>query len=87
MEGNKIVAEGDTNLVAYGRWFFANPVLPKRFELNTPLNKYIRSTFYTTDLIVGYTQTTHSWNAQIKLYCYREKIMLDSLCLFSYIES
>ncbi|XP_010912703.1 putative 12-oxophytodienoate reductase 11 [Elaeis guineensis] len=54
-EGNKVVAEGYTDLVAYGRWFLANPDLPKRFELNAPLNKYDRSTFYTPDPVVGYT--------------------------------
>ncbi|CAD5312201.1 unnamed protein product [Arabidopsis thaliana] len=38
-DGNKAVAEGRTDLVAYGRLFLANPDLPKRFELNAPLNK------------------------------------------------
>ncbi|CAD6344212.1 unnamed protein product [Miscanthus lutarioriparius] len=54
-EGNKVVAEDYTDLVAYGRIFLANPDLPKRFELNGPLNKYDRSTFYTQDPVVGYT--------------------------------
>ncbi|KAJ0795482.1 putative 12-oxophytodienoate reductase [Helianthus annuus] len=54
-DGNKAVAENRTDLVAYGRLFLANPDLPKRFELNAPLNKYDRSTFYTRDLVVGYT--------------------------------
>ncbi|XP_073099457.1 putative 12-oxophytodienoate reductase 5 [Elaeis guineensis] len=54
-EGNKVVTEGYTDLVAYGRLFLANPDLPKRFELNTSLNKYDRSTFYTPDPVVGYT--------------------------------
>jgi 12-oxophytodienoic acid reductase len=31
-EGNKVVAEGYTDLVAYGRLFLANPDLPKMFE-------------------------------------------------------
>jgi 12-oxophytodienoic acid reductase len=53
-EGNKVVAEGYTDLVAYGRLFLANPDLPRRFELNAPLNKYDRSTFYTQDPVVGY---------------------------------
>ncbi|OAP15537.1 hypothetical protein AXX17_AT1G09310 [Arabidopsis thaliana] len=38
-DGNKAVAEGRTDFVAYGRLFLANPDLPKRFELNAPLNK------------------------------------------------
>lgn len=54
-EGNKVVDEGYTDLIAYGRLFLANPDLPKRFELNAPLNKYNRFTFYTPDPIVGYT--------------------------------
>lgn len=54
-EGNKVVADGYADLVAYGRLFLANPDLPKRFELNAPLNKYNRLTFYTPDPVVGYT--------------------------------
>ncbi|TVU12060.1 hypothetical protein EJB05_45684 [Eragrostis curvula] len=54
-EGNKMVADGYTDLVAYGRLFLANPDLPRRFELGAPLNKYNRSTFYTQDPVVGYT--------------------------------
>ncbi|WVZ81985.1 hypothetical protein U9M48_029303 [Paspalum notatum var. saurae] len=54
-EGNKVVREGYTDLVAYGRFFLANPDLPRRFELGAPLNKYDRSTFYTQDAIIGYT--------------------------------
>ncbi|XP_020106949.1 putative 12-oxophytodienoate reductase 5 [Ananas comosus] len=54
-EGNKVVDEGYTDLVAYGRLFLANPDLPKRFELSARLNKYDRITFYTSDPVVGYT--------------------------------
>jgi len=54
-EGNKAVTENYTDLVAYGRLFLANPDLPKRFEVDAPLNKYNRDTFYTQDPIVGYT--------------------------------
>lgn len=54
-EGNKAIAEGYTDLVAYGRLFLANPDLPRRFELNAPLNKYNRETFYISDPVVGYT--------------------------------
>ncbi|KAG2610816.1 hypothetical protein PVAP13_4KG229210 [Panicum virgatum] len=54
-DGNEVVANGYTDLVAYGRLFLANPDLPKRFELGAPLNKYDRSTFYTQDPIIGYT--------------------------------
>ncbi|QCD85773.1 12-oxophytodienoic acid reductase [Vigna unguiculata] len=54
-EGNKAVTENYTDLVAYGRLFLANPDLPKRFEVDAPLNKYNRDTFYPQDPIVGYT--------------------------------
>lgn len=53
--GSDVVASGGADLVAFGRLFLANPDLPKRFELNAELNKYDRSTFYTSDPVVGYT--------------------------------
>ncbi|PON59773.1 LOW QUALITY PROTEIN: NADH:flavin oxidoreductase/NADH oxidase, N-terminal [Trema orientale] len=54
-DGNRAVAEDRADLVAFGRLFLANPDLPKRFELNAPLNKYNRATFYTSDPVVGCT--------------------------------
>ncbi|KAL2346172.1 hypothetical protein Fmac_000172 [Flemingia macrophylla] len=54
-EGNKVIANGGADLVAYGRLFLANPDLPRRFELDAELNKADRSTFYTHDPVVGYT--------------------------------
>ncbi|KAJ1397576.1 NADH:flavin oxidoreductase/NADH oxidase, N-terminal [Sesbania bispinosa] len=54
-EGNRVIASGGADLVAYGRLFLANPDLPKRFELNAELNKVDRSTFYNNDPVVGYT--------------------------------
>ncbi|KAK4413399.1 12-oxophytodienoate reductase 1 [Sesamum alatum] len=54
-DGNKAVDENHADLVAYGRWFISNPDLPRRFELNAPLNKYDRGTFYTSDPVIGYT--------------------------------
>lgn len=53
-EGNKVVENGYTDLVAYGRLFLANPDLPRRFQLAAQLNQYNRETFYTPDPIVGY---------------------------------
>lgn len=44
--GNEAIASGTVDLIAYGRLFISNPDLPKRFELNAPLNPYDRSTFY-----------------------------------------
>jgi N-ethylmaleimide reductase len=43
--GEAILAQGDADLVAYGRLFIANPDLPKRFAVNAKLNLYDRSTF------------------------------------------
>ncbi|KAI9201216.1 hypothetical protein LWI28_020224 [Acer negundo] len=54
-DGNIAVVEGYADLVVYGRLFLANPDLPKGFELDSPLNKYDRYTFYTPDPVVGYT--------------------------------
>ncbi|KAL1533868.1 12-oxophytodienoate reductase 1 [Salvia divinorum] len=54
-DGNNAVAEDRADLVAFGRHFLANPDLPKRFEVNAPLNKYDRNTFYLPDPVVGYT--------------------------------
>jgi N-ethylmaleimide reductase len=33
-------------LIAFGRWFLANPDLPDRLREGTPLNVYDRKTFY-----------------------------------------
>ncbi|PKA51718.1 12-oxophytodienoate reductase 1 [Apostasia shenzhenica] len=54
-EGNRVIEEGYADLVAFGRLFLANPDLPRRFELNAPLNKYDRRTFYFSDPVVGYS--------------------------------
>ncbi|XP_073003645.1 putative 12-oxophytodienoate reductase 11 [Typha latifolia] len=54
-EGNKAIADGYADLVAYGRLFLANPDLPRRFDLDAPLNKYNGDTFCTSDPITGYT--------------------------------
>lgn len=54
-KGNRAVDQNITDLIAYGRLFLANPDLPRRFELDAPLNKYDRNTFYTSDPVVGYT--------------------------------
>lgn len=53
--GNQAVQEGRVDLVVYGRWFIANPDLVARFAADAPLNKYDRSTFYTSDPVMGYT--------------------------------
>ncbi|BBN13689.1 12-oxophytodienoic acid reductase [Marchantia polymorpha subsp. ruderalis] len=54
-EGVKAIVSGKADGIVYGRLFLANPDLPKRFQVNAPLNKYNRDTFYTQDPVVGYT--------------------------------
>lgn len=53
--GIEAVDGGDADLVSFGRLFISNPDLVLRFKLNAPLIRYNRSTFYTHDPIVGYT--------------------------------
>lgn len=70
--GIQAVAEGDADLVSYGRLFISNPDLVHRLKVNAPLNKYIRKTFYTHDS-VGYTdypflcEETGTWAAVSRL--------------------
>ncbi|KAJ0024734.1 hypothetical protein Pint_07479 [Pistacia integerrima] len=49
------IAEGRMDLVGYCCWFLSNLDLPKRFELRAPLNVYNKTSFYTNDLVIGYT--------------------------------
>ena len=46
-EAVKNMVKDDRTLIAYGRYFIANPDLVDRLEKGLPLNKYDRSTFYT----------------------------------------
>jgi N-ethylmaleimide reductase len=46
--GEAVLQEDSADFVAYGRPFLANPDLPKRFALNTALNRYERNTFYSS---------------------------------------
>jgi 2,4-dienoyl-CoA reductase-like NADH-dependent reductase (Old Yellow Enzyme family) len=43
------IEAGDADLVIFGRWFIANPDLPKRLAEGLELNKYDRDTFYGAD--------------------------------------
>ncbi|HEY9598127.1 MAG TPA: alkene reductase, partial [Cyanophyceae cyanobacterium] len=52
--GNAILASGNADLVSFGKLFLANPDLPKRLELNAPLNTPDPKTFYGPDE-KGYT--------------------------------
>ncbi|NJO41657.1 MAG: alkene reductase [Cyanobacteria bacterium CRU_2_1] len=47
--GNAVIANGEADLVAYGRLFISNPDLVERFAQNAELNPYDRSTFYGGD--------------------------------------
>jgi N-ethylmaleimide reductase len=44
-----ILEKGDADLVVFGRFFIANPDLPKRLRFGLPLNPYDRATFYGGD--------------------------------------
>lgn len=44
--GNAAIANGDADLVAYGRPFIANPDLPRRFQLAAPLASPDQDTLY-----------------------------------------
>ena len=52
--GSETVRSGQADAIAYGRFFLANPDLPRRYILDAPLNKYDRNTFYSWGL-EGYT--------------------------------
>jgi N-ethylmaleimide reductase len=45
--GNKVIENGDADMVAFGVPFLANPDLVVRFEKDAPLNTPDQSTFYT----------------------------------------
>jgi 2,4-dienoyl-CoA reductase-like NADH-dependent reductase (Old Yellow Enzyme family) len=44
--GERVVAAGEADAVAYGKLFIANPDLPRRFRLGAPLNAWNAETFY-----------------------------------------
>lgn len=46
--GNRVIEEGDADLVAFGVPFLSNPDLVERFRNNVPLNTPDTATFYTT---------------------------------------
>jgi N-ethylmaleimide reductase len=41
-----IIARGDADLVAFGRYFTSNPDLPERFRQGAPLTAYVRDAFW-----------------------------------------
>ncbi|WP_179319924.1 alkene reductase [Winogradskyella helgolandensis] len=46
-KGNKVIADGDADLVAYGKPFISNPDLVERFEKHLELADWDKGTFYT----------------------------------------
>lgn len=53
-KGNKIIEDGDADLVAFGKLFISNPDLVERFSKEKPLAPWDTETFYTTGT-KGYT--------------------------------
>lgn len=52
-DAESLLDRGIADAVAFGRLFISNPDLPKRIELNAPLNAYDRNTFYARG-VAGY---------------------------------
>lgn len=52
--GEALLQKGLADMIVYGNLFISNPDLPKRFELNAPLQAADKRTFYTPDAI-GFT--------------------------------
>ncbi len=54
----QVIAAGEADAVSFGKDFISNPDLPRRLQLNVPLNSYHPETFYgygLQDPRVGYT--------------------------------
>lgn len=45
-KGNKVIADGNADLVAFGKLFISNPDLVERFEQNIEVSPWDESTFY-----------------------------------------
>ena len=45
-KGNKVIEEGNADLVAFGKLFISNPDLVERFEQDVPVSKWDEDTFY-----------------------------------------
>ncbi|MGB5944295.1 MAG: alkene reductase [Leeuwenhoekiella sp.] len=52
--GNKVIEDGDADLVAYAKLYISNPDLTERFAVNAPLAEWDEDTFYTQEA-KGYT--------------------------------
>jgi 2,4-dienoyl-CoA reductase-like NADH-dependent reductase (Old Yellow Enzyme family) len=49
-----LIASGEADAVAFGKWFIANPDLPARLQADAPLNPARPETFYASGA-EGYT--------------------------------
>lgn len=65
-EAMRVLAAGEADAVAFGREFIANPDLPRRLELDAPLNEPDSSTFYAQGAH-GYTDYPALQNAEKEL--------------------
>lgn len=45
--GNKVISEGNADMVSFAKLFISNPDLPERFAQNAPLAEWDEDTFYT----------------------------------------
>ncbi|MDX1545867.1 MAG: alkene reductase [Rhodothermales bacterium] len=61
--GEEALREGRADLIAYARYFLANPDLPTRFALGAPLNDWDQSTFYGGDAegYIDYPALEEGW--------------------------
>lgn len=62
--GNKVIDEGDADLVAFGKPYISNPDLVERFENDIELADWDENTFYTTGK-KGYTDYPKATNKQL----------------------
>lgn len=46
-KGNKVIEDGEADLVSFAKLFISNPHLPHRFEIDAPLAEWDVKTFYT----------------------------------------
>ena len=62
--GNKVINDGNADLVAFGKLYVSNPDLVERFKKNIELAEWDEDTFYTTGK-KGYTDYPKATNEQL----------------------
>lgn len=63
-KGNKVINDGDADLVSFGKLYVSNPDLVERFENDVELAEWDEDTFYTTGK-KGYTDYPKTTNKQL----------------------